>query len=55
ATVLYASDLSILIEVWLALIWCSSYSSERHRGTVELPPLSKELLLLIDSFLLYIL
>ncbi|GKB25640.1 RNA-directed DNA polymerase [Tanacetum coccineum] len=30
----------------------SSYSSERHWGTVELPPLSKELLLLIPSFLL---
>ncbi|GKA57634.1 hypothetical protein Tco_0756822 [Tanacetum coccineum] len=33
----------------------SSYSSERHWGTVELPPLSKELLLLIPSFLLCIL
>ncbi|GJV64771.1 hypothetical protein Tco_1475599 [Tanacetum coccineum] len=46
-TVFYASDLSNLIEVWLALNWCSSYFSERHRGIVELPPLSKELLFFI--------
>ncbi|GJZ41540.1 Orf y [Tanacetum coccineum] len=38
ATDLHASDLSILIRVLLAL--------SRHWGTVELPPLSKELLLL---------
>nr|GFA42950.1 gibberellin 2-beta-dioxygenase 8-like [Tanacetum cinerariifolium] len=39
---LHALDLSILIGVW-------------HWGTIELPPLSEELLLLIPSFLLCIL
>ncbi|GKE25750.1 hypothetical protein Tco_1441134, partial [Tanacetum coccineum] len=51
ATASPKADLSFVL---YGCLW-SSYSSERYMGTVELPPLSKELLLLIPSFLLCIL